>query len=159
MELSTEFYRALAVSWLCFAAGACIFHAYRWCDYGKVLSRLLLALSPGILSAYGFHSVQVCNQILAAKEPQGMSVNGRVYLTSISRADYGDGYSLEIERYSDGTSNVSGLLPVAGGRIEGSNARVQASDAIGQRPTRGMVPMQIQSEPAGHWERHTERDL
>jgi hypothetical protein len=158
MELTAEFYKALTVSWLCFAAGAGIFHAYKTCQYGKVLSRLLLALSPGILSAYGFHSVQVCNTILAAKS-QGESVSGRVYLTSISRADYGDGYSLEIERYSNGASNVSGLLPVAGGRIEGSNARVQASDAIGQRPTRGLVPMQIQSEPAGHWGRHKERDL
>jgi len=158
MELSTEFYRAFAVSWLCFGAGAYIFHAYRWCQYGKVLCGLLLALSPGILSAYGYHSVQVCNTILAAKS-QRENVSGRVYLTSISRADYGDGYSLEIERYSDGASKVSGLLPVAGGRIEGSNARVQASDAIGQRPTRGLVPMQTQSEPAGYWDRHKERDL
>jgi len=118
MELSTEFYRALTVSWLCFAAGAGIFHAYRWCDYGNVLSRLLLALSPGILSAYGFYSVQVCNTILAAKS-QGENVSGRVYLTSITKTDLGDGVRIEREQYSDGQRSLhismpNGTQPVKG---------------------------------------------
>jgi len=158
MELTTEFYRALTVSWLCFAAGAGIFHAYRWCDYGKVLSRLLLALSPGILSAYGFHSVQVCNTILAAKS-QGENVSGRVYLTSIERADCGDGYEVTVERYSNGTANYAGQMPDAEGRIEGSDARLQGGD----EKTRGMsgriLSVPAWSEFAGHRDRHKERDL
>ena len=110
MELSTEFYRALAFSWLCFAAGAGIFHAYKTCQYGKVLSRLLLALSPGILSAYGYHSVQVCNTILAAKS-QRENVSGRVYLTSTTKTDLGYGVRIEREQYSDGHRSVCAEMP------------------------------------------------
>lgn len=158
MELSTEFYRALVVSWLCFAAGAGIFHAYKSCDYGKVLSRLLLALSPGILSAYGYHSVQVCNTILAAKS-QGENVSERVYLTSISRADCGDGYAVTVERYSDGTANYSGQMPVTEGRAEGRNARLQEGDEATRGASGRMVPLSARSEPAVYWDRHGERDL
>jgi hypothetical protein len=158
MELTTEFYRALTVSWLCFAAGAGIFHAYKTCQYGKVLSRLLLALSPGILSAYGFHSVQVRNTILAAKS-QRENVSGRVYLTSIERADCGDGYAVTVERYSNGTANYSGQMPDAEGRTAGSNARLQDGD----EKTRGMsgriLSVPAWREFAGHWDRHKERDL
>ncbi len=121
MELTAEFYKALTVSWLCFAAGAGIFHAYRWCDYGKVLSRLLLALSPGILSAYGFHSVQVCNTILAAKS-QGESVSGRVYLTSTTRADLGDGLRVEREQYSTGGRSVCVEVPIGARATKGAHA-------------------------------------
>jgi hypothetical protein len=158
MELTTEFYRALAVSWLCFAAGAGIFHAYRWCDYGKVLSRLLLALSPGILSAYGFHSVQVCNTILAAKS-QRENVNDRVYLTSISRADYGDGYSLAIERYSDGTTSYAGQMPVAEGRIAGGNGGLQTGDESCQGTSGRMVPMSAWDQPAEPWNQYANQRL
>ena len=121
MELSTEFYRAFAVSWLCFGAGAYIFHAYRWCQYGKVLCGLLLALSPGILSAYGFHSVQVCNTILAAKS-QGESVSGRVYLTSTTRADLGDGLRVEREQYSTGGRSVCVEVPIGARATTGAHA-------------------------------------
>jgi hypothetical protein len=134
MELSTEFYRALVVSWLCFAAGAGIFHAYRWCDYGKVLSRLLLALSPGILSAYGFHSVQVCNTILAAKS-QGEPVSERIYLTSISYTDLGDGYACRTERYSDGSANSTTQVRSVEGCVAGGADGSQASGTIGRGST------------------------
>jgi hypothetical protein len=126
MELSTEFYRALAFSWLCFAAGAGIFHAYRWCQYGKVLSRLLLALSPGILSAYGFHSVQVCNTILAAKI-QGENVSGRVYLTSITKTDLGDGVRIEREQYSDGQRSVHISMPNGTQPVKGAFAGAESN--------------------------------
>jgi hypothetical protein len=158
MELSTEFYRALAVSWLCFAAGAGIFHAYKSCDYGKVLSRLLLALSPGILSAYGYHSVQVCNTILAAKS-QGENVSGRVYLTSTITGDLGDGYAITVERYSDGTANYSGQVPTTARRTEGSNVRMQTSDETFRGVSGRVVPMSARGEPAVYWGRHGERDL
>ena len=135
MELSTEFYRALAVSWLCFAAGAGIFHAYKTCDYGKVLSRLLLALSPGILSAYGYHSVQVCNTILAAKESQAESVSERIYLTSVSYTELGDGVCCRTERYSDGSERVAGEMRSAIGCVEGSAGGFQANGIAGGRAT------------------------
>ncbi len=126
MELSTEFYRALAVSWLCFAAGAGIFHAYRWCGYGKVLSRLLLALSPGILSAYGYHSVQVCNTILAAKS-QGENVSARVYLTSVTSADLGDGLRVEREQYSTGGRSVCVEVPIGARATTGAHDSAESN--------------------------------
>jgi hypothetical protein len=111
-----------------------------------VLSRLLLALSPGILSAYGYHSVQVCNQILAAKEPQAESVSERIYLASVTRSDLGDGYSLEIERYSDGTTRATGQVPAAEGRTTRSNARLQAGDATPEGEAGCVVPLSARSE-------------
>ena len=146
MELTAEFYKALTVSWLCFAAGAGLFHAYKSCQYGKVLSRLLLALSPGILSAYGYHSVQVCNQILAAKEPQAESVSERIYLTSISYTDLGDGYAWTTERYSDGTVRASGQVRSAAGCHEGESCQAQADSEGAAGPRGSLVPMQARSE-------------
>lgn len=99
MELTTELHRALLAAWAAFAMGMIIFHGYRHCSHGWLLSRLLLFLSPAILSGYGIHSVQVCERILAAK--QGETVDDRVYLASVTRSDLGDGCRIEWEHYSN----------------------------------------------------------
>lgn len=141
MELSAEFFKACSLSWLCFAVGMGIFHGYRTCPHGQVLSRLLLALSPGILSAYGVHSVQVCNQILAAKQPQGASVSERIYLTSISYTDLGDGVCCRTERYSDGSERVTGEMQSTIGCMEGGIGGFQAGGIAGGRATSGLRAM------------------
>ena len=138
MELSAEFFKACSLSWLCFAVGMGLFHGYRSCPHGQVLSRLLLALSPGILSAYGVHSVQVCNQILAAKEPQAESVSERIYVTSISYTDLGDGVCCRTERYSDGSERVDGEVQSTIGRVEGIAGGFQAGGIAGGRATSGL---------------------
>lgn len=104
MELTTELHRALLAAWAAFAMGMIIFHGYRHCSHGWLLSRLLLFLSPAILSGYGIHSVQVCNQLLVAKK--GESVDDRIYLASVTRSDLGDGCTVEWEHYTNAGRSV-----------------------------------------------------
>ena len=151
MELTTELHRALLAAWAAFAMGMIIFHGYRHCAHGWLLSRLLLFLSPAILSGYGIHSVQVCNQILAAK--QGESVDERVYLASVTRADLGDGYDVTVERYSDGTAKFAGQMPTTVGCDEGGNDRLQSGDEAIRNLSRGVVPLSVRNRPeaSGDW--------
>ena len=148
MELTTELHKALAAAWAAFAMGMIIFHAYRQCSHGWLLSRLLLFLSPAILSGYGIHSVQVCNQILAAK--QGETVDERVYLASVVRADLGDGIIYTTERYSDGTKRTSGQMQSSAGRPERNVGQTEGNDEGTASPRRGLVPMQTRNQPIEH---------
>ena len=147
MELTSELHKALAAAWAAFAMGMIIFHAYRHCSHGWLLSRLLLFLSPAILSGYGIHSVQVCNQILASK--QGETVDDRIYLASVSRADLGDGIIYTAERYSDGTGQVLD----ANGRTAWSTDGLETGNATdsGMRRRLFQVPLRGQSEAGGNW--------
>jgi hypothetical protein len=148
MELTSELHKALAAAWAAFTMGMLIFHAYRHCPHGWLLSRLLLFLSPAILSGYGIHSVQVCNQILAAK--QGETVDDRIYLASVTRADLGDGIIYTTERYSDGTKRTSGQMRVTKRRDEGDLPTDREADE-GAADSRGsLVPMQVRNQPIKH---------
>ena len=145
MELTSELHKALAAAWAAFAMGMIIFHVYRQCSHGWLLSRLLLFLSPAILSSYGIHSVQVCNQILAAK--QGETVDDRIYLASVSRADLGDGITYTTERYSDGAKRTSGQMQSSAGRPERNAGEAEGNDEGTAGPRRSLVPLQTRSEP------------
>ena len=151
MELTSELHKALAAAWAAFAMGMLIFHAYRHCSHGWLLSRLLLFLSPAILSSYGIHSVQVCNQILAAK--QGETVDDRIYLASVTRADLGDGYDITVERYSDGTAKFSGQMPTTVGCNAWGDDRLQSGDEAIRNLSRGVVPLSVRNRPeaSGDW--------
>jgi hypothetical protein len=151
MELTSELHKALAAAWAAFTMGMLIFHAYRHCPHGWLLSRLLLFLSPAILSGYGIHSVQVCERILAAK--QGETVDDRIYLASVTRADLGDGYDITVERYSDGTAKFVGQMPTTVGRNEGGNGGLQSGDEEIWNMPRGMVPLSVRNRPkaSGDW--------
>ena len=151
MELTSELHKALSAAWAAFAMGMIIFHAYRHCSHGWLLSRLLLFLSPAILSGYGIHSVQVCERILAAK--QGESVDERVYLASVTRSDLGDGYDITVERYSDGTAKFSGQMPTAVGCDAWGDGRLQSGDEAIRDMPRGVVPLSVRDRPeaSGNW--------
>ena len=151
MELTSELHKALAAAWAAFAMGMLIFHAYRHCSHGWLLSRLLLFLSPAILSSYGIHSVQVCNQILAAK--QGESVDDKIYLASVTRADLGDGYDITVERYSDGTAKFSGQMPTTVGCDAWGDGRLPSGDEAIRDLSRGVVPLSVRNRPeaSGDW--------
>ena len=139
MELTTELHKALAAAWAAFAMGMIIFHAYRHCSHGWLLSRLLLFLSPAILSSYGIHSVQVCNQILAAK--QGETVDDRIYLASVTRSDLGDGCTVEWEHYSNSGQSVRVEVSPGAGETEDTHGQNTSDAARTGSVTERFVPL------------------
>lgn len=146
IDLSREFSVCFCLAWSCFAAGIWAIRYSHLPDL-KYLGRYLMILCPIILSLFAHHSVSVCEQVILSKQHEAESVDGRVYLTSVTHADLGGGYSYTAERYSDGTANASGLLPRAGQRATGCPNGSQESTADSTGPRRILVPMQARSQP------------
>jgi len=64
-EIDAEFWRVLLAAWGCFAMGVAIWH-YRKELHGyglQPVGRLLLAISPALLSAFGYHSTQAVRTV------------------------------------------------------------------------------------------------
>jgi len=55
-----EFLHVLAAAWICFAMGAALWHWRSWATFAGLqhCSKLLLLLSPVLLSAFGYRSTQ-----------------------------------------------------------------------------------------------------
>jgi len=145
IDLSREFGVCFCLAWSCFAAGI---WAIRYSHVPDLvyLGRYLIALCPVILSLFCNHSVSVCERVILSKQNEAESVSERIYLASVTRSDLGDGYSLEIERYSDGTTRATGQVPAAEGRTTRSNARLQAGDATPEGEAGCVVPLSARSE-------------
>jgi len=64
-EIDAEFWRVLLAAWGCFALGAAIWHYRKDLQgYGlQPVGRLLLAISPALLSAFGYHSTQAVRTV------------------------------------------------------------------------------------------------
>jgi hypothetical protein len=146
INLSQEFAFYLLVSWSCFASGI---WAIRYSHVPDLvyLGRYLIALCPIILSLFCNHSVSVCEQVILSKKNEAESVSGRVYLTSISSHDLGDGYAWTTERYSDGTVRASGQVRSSAGCDEGELGETQGDSQGIASPRRSLVPMQTRSQP------------
>lgn len=141
-SLMYELAQAVAIAWLCFGFGVLMFRMGCKDRHCRILSRGLLFLSPFVLTCFGVHATRENQQlaaILAARKSEGVS--GRIYLASITTADYGDGYSLEIERYSDGTTKATGRMPDAGGRTSWSDGGMQAGNETRPGTSGSMVPL------------------
>lgn len=139
LELSRELVTCLAIAWGCFGAGVWILSIGRAHRDLIWLGKFLVALCPGLLSLFSAHSVTVCEQVLAAKQSE--AVDDRIFLASITTAEFGDGYSLTTERYSDGATSTSGRMPFAGGRGAGSDGGYKAGYDATQRDSGSLVPM------------------
>jgi hypothetical protein len=140
MELTTEFYRAAMVSWTCFIFGMILFHGYRNCRSSQNLSKILLWLSPAVLTAYGLHSVQVCDQILAAR---GQKVDSRVFLTRLDTVRLRSGAIITSEQFSNST--VSRRLSSAGGRTGRNFQSIGSAVGPDGSAERGVVSVQAQN--------------
>ncbi len=146
IDLTREFAICLAVAWSCFLAGVWAIR-YSHCADLVYLGRYLIALCPIVLSLFSSHSVSVCEQVILSKKNEAESVSGRVYLTSISRHDLGDGITYTTERYSDGTKRTSGQMRVTRRRDEGDMPTDREADE-GAADSRGsLVPMQVRNQP------------
>ena len=149
IDLSREFGVCFCVAWSCFAAGIWAIR-YSHCADLVYLGRYLIALCPIILSLFCNHSVSVCEQVILSKKNEAESVSGRVYLTSISSHDLGDGYAWTTERYSDGTVRASGQVRSSAGCDEGEFGEAQGDSQGTASPRRSLVPMQTRSQPIEH---------
>ena len=70
----------------------------------------------------------------------GESVNGRIFLASITRTDLGDGFSVERERFTDGKSAVRAQVPTRNVGTEdsfgGTQKDAQTPRDVGERIVR-----------------------
>ena len=134
INLSQEFVFYLLVSWSCFAAGI---WAIRYSHVPDLvyLGRYLIALCPIVLSLFCNHSVSVCEQVILSKQNEAEPVSERIYLTSISHTDLGDGYACRTERYSDGSANSTTQVRSVEGCVAGGADGSQASGTIGRGAT------------------------
>ena len=146
IDLTREFMICLAVAWSCFVAGIWAIR-YSHCADLVYLGRYLIALCPIVLSLFSSHSVSVCEQVILSKQNEAENVSERVYLTSISCHDLGDGYAWTTERYSDGTVRASGQVRSAAGCYEGESCQAQADSEGAAGPRRSLVPMQVRNQP------------
>ena len=141
-DLMRELAEAVAIAWACFGLGVVLFRMGCRDWHARYLSRGLLFLSPFVLTCFGVHATRENQQlaaIVAAKKSE--AIDERIYLASVTTADYGDGYSLEIERYSDGTTKATGRMPDAGGRITRSDGGMQAGNETRPGTSGSMVPL------------------
>ena len=59
-EIDAEFWRVLLAAWGCFGAGVMLWHWRSWANFAGLqnCSKLLLLLSPVLLSAFGYRSTE-----------------------------------------------------------------------------------------------------
>lgn len=72
-----EFLHVLAAAWICFATGAILWHWRAWATFAGLqhCSKLLLLLSPVLLSAFGYRSTEAVRTAeLLASMPAARSV-------------------------------------------------------------------------------------
>ena len=147
-DLMGELWQAVAIAWACFGFGVILFRMGCKDWHARYLSKALLFLSPFVLTCFGVHATrenQELAAIVAARKSE--AIDGRVYLTSISRADLGDGCVYSCERYSDGTARAFGLLPGTDQCTERGVDGSEESPRRGQGSGRSLVPMQARSQP------------
>lgn len=153
-DLTAEFWQAAALTLTSWTFGVILFRMGCRDWQARFLSRALLALSPIVMTCFGFHAVRE-NQELAAiiAARKGESVDDRVYLASVVRSDCGDGYAVTVERYSDGTAKFAGQMPIAVGRDAWGDGGLQGRDEETWGVPRGVVPMPVrsESETSGNW--------
>ena len=76
-EIWAEFTQTLAIAWACFAMGAALWHWRAWATFAGLqhCSKLLLILSPVLLSAFGYRSTEAVRTVEMTAE--GTSVATR----------------------------------------------------------------------------------
>jgi len=134
IDLTREFIICLLVAWSCFVAGIWAIR-YSHCADLIYLGRYLIALCPIVLSLFSSHSVSVCEQVILSKQNEAEPVSERIYLTSVSYTDLGDGYACRTERYSDGSLNSTTQVRSVEGCVAGGADGSQASGTIGRGAT------------------------
>ena len=130
VDLSSDFWQAVTVTWACFGMGVAVFHLVPRSWFSVWLSRGLLALCPLVWTCWGVHAVRVNQQLaimVEAKQSQGVNDGGVVQLASTDVVESGSGRRYERIECRDGNRTTSTGLRDFHGRA--------GSIDVGVRPT------------------------
>ena len=131
-----EFLHVLAAAWICFATGAMLWHWRAWATFAGLqhCSKLLLLLSPVLLSAFGYRSTEAVRTAeLLAQQPRARSVFDEApqLVAEFDCVTTPGGYTIEFTRTRTRTGAEAGrkVQAVSGrGRLNGASDRQSYHD-------------------------------
>ena len=152
-----EFLRVLAAAWLCFGLGACLWHWRAWATFGGLqhASKLLLLLSPVLLSAFGYHSTQAVKTVeLLAQQPRAKSVFDEAprLVADIDTITTQGGNVVQFTRTrtDSGRTTATGRVRAAAGRSGFSSTPTRQHFAAAGSQVAGVVGLPAWPDAAGY---------
>lgn len=156
-EIYAEFLRTLAIAWACFAMGAALWHWRAWATFAGLqhCSKLLLLLSPVLLSAFGYRSTEAVRTAeLLAQQPRAKSVFDEAprLVADLDTVTTKGGIIVEFTRTrtDSGRTTTAGRVQAAGTRSGGGGAPVGQHFATAGRAVAGVVGLPPWPDAAGY---------
>ena len=156
-EIYSEFLRTLAIAWACFAMGAALWHWRAWATFAGLqhCSKLLLLLSPVLLSAFGYRSTEAVRTAeLLAQQPRASSVFDEAprLVADVDTVTTKRGTIVEFTRFrtDSGRTETSGRVQAAVGRSGRSSAPIRQHFAVAGREVAGVVGLPAWQDTAGY---------
>ncbi len=152
-----EFLHVLAAAWICFATGAILWHWRAWATFAGLqhCSKLLLLLSPVLLSAFGYRSTEAVRTAeLLAQQPQAKSVFDEAprLVADIDTVTTKGGTIVEFTRTRTdaGRAETAGRVQAAARRSGRSGAPTRQHFATAGRAVAGVVGLPAWPDAAGY---------
>ena len=156
-EIWEEFTRTLAAAWVCFAMGAALWHWRSWATFAGLqhCSKLLLLLSPVLLSAFGYRSTEAVRTAeLLAQQPRARSVFDEaprlVAEFDTITTQGGNVVQFTRTRTDSGRAETAGRVQVAAGRSGRGGASIRQHFDAAQRQIAGVVGLPTRPDAAGY---------
>ncbi len=156
-EIYAEFLRTLAIAWACFAMGAALWHWRAWATFAGLqhCSKLLLLLSPVLLSAFGYRSTEAVRTAeLLAQQPRARSVFDEAprLVADIDTVTTKGGTIVEFTRTRTdaGRAETAGRVQVAAGRSGRGGASIRQHFDAAQRQIAGVEGLPTRPDAAGY---------
>ena len=156
-EIWAEFTRTLAAAWICFALGAALWHWRAWATFAGLqhCSKLLLLLSPVLLSAFGYRSTEAVRTAeLLAQQPRARSVFDEaprlVAEFDTITTQGGNVVQFTRTRTDSGRTETAGRVQVAAGRSGFSSTPTRQHFAAAGSQVAGVVGLPAWPDAAGY---------
>jgi len=152
-----EFLHVLAAAWICFATGAILWHWRSWATFAGLqhCSKLLLLLSPVLLSAFGYRSTEAVRTAeLLAQQPRAKSVFDEeprlVAEFDTITTQGGNVVQFTRTRTDSGRTETAGRVQVAAGRSGFSSTPTRQHFAAAGSQVAGVVGLPAWPDAAGY---------
>ena len=152
-----EFLHVLAAAWICFATGAILWHWRAWATFAGLqhCSKLLLLLSPVLLSAFGYRSTEAVRTAeLLAQQPRAKSVfeDAPRLVAEFDTITTQGGNIVQFTRTrtDSGRAETAGRVQVAAGRSGRGGASIRQHFDAAQRQIAGVVGLPTRPDAAGY---------
>ena len=152
-----EFLHVLAAAWICFATGAILWHWRAWATFAGLqhCSKLLLLLSPVLLSAFGYRSTEAVRTAeLLAQQPRARSVFDEaprlVAEFDTITTQGGNVVQFTRTRTDSGRTETAGRVQVAAGRSGFSSTPTRQHFAAAGSQVAGVVGLPAWPDAAGY---------